>query len=44
MKITCADLKKVVRTNKTDSIIGINIVEDVEMAEVILKSVYNTFF
>lgn len=42
MEITC-DKKEVVHTNKVGSMIRIDIIKDVKMAELTPKGIYNTF-
>lgn len=43
MKITCANREKVVYINKVGNIVEVDIVEDVKIAEITLKSICNTF-
>lgn len=44
IEISCSNGKKVLYTNKFDSMVRVDIVEDVKMAKMTLERVYNTFF
>lgn len=44
MKITYFNKKEVVCTNKVCSIVGVDIIRNVKIANVMLESMYSTFF
>lgn len=43
MEVTCFNKKEVVCTKKTGNLVAVDIVEDMEIAEVTLERVHNIF-